>query len=160
MTIAYIGVGSNLDYPAVHVSQAINKLSKIENTQLIFASKLYRSKAVGMTDQPDFINAVVKLDTLLSAQNLLLKLQGIELSHGRVRGGLRFGPRTLDLDVLLFGDEIIDNSSLTVPHPRMFERAFVLVPLAEIEPTLIFPDGSGVQQCLQNIEEAECQILE
>lgn len=160
MTIAFVGIGGNLDDPVAHVSQAIRELSQLEESELVCASKLYGSKPVGVIDQPDFINAVAKLDTKLSALALLSQLQTIENAHGRVRDGLRFGPRTLDLDLLLFGHEIINNSRLIVPHPRMFERAFVLAPLTEIEPELHFPNGASVQQCLQNIEEPQCQILE
>ena len=160
MTIVYIGVGSNLGDPVAHVSQAISELSQLEKNSLVCASKLYCTKPIGIEEQPDFINSVVKLDLTLSARALLLQLQALENAHGRMRTNVQFGPRTLDLDLLLYGDEVINSSHLTVPHPRMFTRAFVLVPLAEIEPELFFPNGLSVQQCLQNIEETQCQILE
>jgi len=128
---AYVGLGSNLEDPARQVLVAMDELDAVPRTRVLARSTLYRSGPLGKLDQPDFINAVAKLQTELSAVELMRALQAIETKHHRVRGEAN-APRTLDLDLLLFGDDIIRESSLTVPHPRMHERAFVLMPLAEI----------------------------
>ncbi len=137
MTIAYVGVGANLDHPAAHVRAALEELGRLPKTQLAAASSLYRSSPVGYAQQPDFVNAVAAVDTALAPLELLRELQSIETRHGRVRT-FRNAPRTLDLDLLLYGEETIDQPGLTVPHPRMHERAFVLKPLLEIAPQLPF----------------------
>jgi 2-amino-4-hydroxy-6-hydroxymethyldihydropteridine diphosphokinase len=128
---AYVGLGSNLEDPVRQILVAIDELDAMPRTRVLAHSALYCSGPVGKLDQPDFINAVAKLQTGLSAVELMRALQAIETKHHRVRGEAN-APRTLDLDLLLFGNDIIRESSLTVPHPRMHERAFVLMPLAEI----------------------------
>ena len=135
MTIAYVGVGSNLDQPASHVRHALDELGAIRGTQLQAKSSLYRSAPIGYAAQPDFVNAVAALETALSAEGLLKELQAIEKRHGRERSFAN-APRTLDLDLLLFGNERIAAQELVVPHPRMHERAFVLRPLLEVAPGL------------------------
>ena len=135
MTIAYVGIGSNLDRPANHVRRALDEMGAIRGTQLQAKSSLYRSAPMGYAAQPDFVNAVAALETALSAEDLLHELQAIEKRHGRERGFAN-APRTLDLDLLLFGDERIAAQDLVVPHPRMHERAFVLRPLLEVAPGL------------------------
>lgn len=137
---AYIGLGSNLANPLVQVERAIQELNALQNTSCVACSPLYRTEAVG-PPQPDYINAVAALDTLLSPGALLTALQGIEQSHDR-RRVIRWGPRTLDLDMLLFDDLCQDEPRLVLPHPRMHERAFVLYPLFDIAPQLIIP-GHG-----------------
>jgi 2-amino-4-hydroxy-6-hydroxymethyldihydropteridine diphosphokinase len=135
VTIAYVGIGSNLDDPQAHVTRALDELAALPRTRLKARSSLYRSAPVGHAGQPDFINAVASLDTNLSAHELLENLQQIEKHHGRERSFAN-APRTLDLDLLLFGSQKIDEAQLQVPHPRMHERAFVLQPLLEIAPHL------------------------
>lgn len=135
----YIGIGSNLDDPVSQVTQAIEELRNLHDSSLISCSSLYRSPPMGPADQPDYINAVVWLQTRLAPLMLLDTLWNIEMSHGRVRGNQRWGPRVLDLDIILYGAQKIDESRLTVPHPGMSERAFVLYPLMEINPDLHIP---------------------
>lgn len=143
----YIGLGSNLEDPVWQVQTALQELSKLNQCSLVRASSLYRSAPVGPQDQPDFINAVVALDSTLEAHILLDQLQALEQNHRRVRER-HWGPRTLDLDLLLYGSEQISTERLTVPHAFMHERGFVLYPLHEISPELIFPDGTLLSQLL------------
>jgi 2-amino-4-hydroxy-6-hydroxymethyldihydropteridine diphosphokinase len=135
VTLAYVGVGSNLDQPANHVRRALDEMGAIRGTQLRAKSSLYRSAPTGYAAQPDFVNAVAALETGLSAAELFAELKALEKRHGRERT-FPNAPRTLDLDLLLYGEEHIATSTLTVPHPRMHERAFVLRPLLEISPEL------------------------
>ena len=133
--IAYIALGANLGEAAAVVASAIDALNRLPDTRLEARSHLYRSAPVD-AQGPDFINAVAAVSTRLTAPDLLLALQQLEQRAGRERP-YRNAPRTLDLDLLLYGDACIDSPSLTVPHPRMMERAFVLIPLAEIAPDLV-----------------------
>jgi len=152
MTHAYIGLGSNLNDPITQISAAIASLEELPDTILLHSSSFYRSKPVGSQDQPDFINAVVMLNTELSALKLLDHLQFIEEKRGRVRGQERWGPRTLDLDLLLYGNEQIDQERLTVPHKELHNRRFVLYPLNEIASELIIPGYGSVNELLQKIK--------
>lgn len=140
---AWVGLGSNLEQPREQVRSALVELTTLPDTRLIATSSLYRSAPMGPQDQPAYINAVACLETRLSAEALLDALQAIESAHGRVRRGEHWGPRTLDLDVLLYGSECISSPRLTVPHPGIAERNFVLYPLAEIDPDLDIP-GLGL----------------
>ena len=133
--IAYVALGANLGEAAAVVASAIDALNRLPDTRLEARSHLYRSAPVD-AQGPDFINAVAAVSTRLTAPDLLLALQQLEQRAGRERP-FRNAPRTLDLDLLLYGDARIDSPSLTVPHPRMMERAFVLIPLAEIAPDLV-----------------------
>jgi len=151
MTRVYIALGSNLANPLHQVQSALNALAELPQTKLIATSSLYRTPPLGPQDQPDYLNAVVALDTDLSAENLLDHTQKIELEHGRVRKDERWGPRTLDLDILLFGDEIINTERLTVPHYDMKNRQFMLYPLAEIAPELHFPTGESLQYVMTQL---------
>jgi len=145
MTLAAVGLGANLGDAAATLHDAITELARLPSSSLLRASRLYRTPAWGRTDQPDFINAVALLETDLAARDLLDALLDIERSFGRVRfDGERWGPRTLDLDLLLFGDALIDEPGLRVPHPHLHERAFVLLPLAEIAPELRIPGLDSV----------------
>jgi 2-amino-4-hydroxy-6-hydroxymethyldihydropteridine diphosphokinase len=135
VTIAYVGIGSNLDDPRTQVLNAFSELDRLPHTRLVGKSSLYRTAPMGHVDQPDFINAVAQLETGLPAERLLAELQEVEQRHGRKRS-FPNAPRTLDLDVLLYGNARIDSPALTVPHPRMHERAFVLKPLLELSPEL------------------------
>lgn len=145
MTLAFVGIGSNLDDPRAQVLRAFEELEALPHTRLVKKSSLYRSTPVGYAAQPDFVNAVAQLETGLPAERLLAELQAIELRHGRSRSFAN-APRTLDLDILLYGDLGLASPSLEIPHPRMRERAFVLKPLLEIAPQLPFSlDGCANQ---------------
>lgn len=150
-TVAYIGLGSNLSEPVEQVKNAINEIKKIAQSQIKSVSSLYLSKPMGPQDQDDYINAVVALETSLPATELLNALQAIENKAGRIRKANRWGARILDLDIILFGNEIINTERLTIPHYGMTEREFVLLPLAEIAPLLTLPDGKSVKLLSQNI---------
>lgn len=138
MTVAYVGLGSNLQDPVRQVESAFDELDRLPDTRLVKRSSLYRTAPAGYADQPDFINAVAQLETGLAADRLLAELQSIEARHGRERS-FRNAPRTLDLDLLLYGSLVMRTERLTLPHPRMRERAFVLDPLREIAPGLELP---------------------
>lgn len=142
---AYVALGSNLDDPAGRVRSAIRALGRLPDTALLAYSALYRTAPVGYADQPDFINAVALLRTALSPGALLTELMALEREAGRERS-VPNGPRTLDLDLLLHGDTVSADPQLTLPHPRMHERAFVLLPLAEIAPDLRVPGNGTVRQ--------------
>lgn len=138
-TIAFIALGSNLGDPLENVRSGIAAIAEIPGCEVVKASSLYGSPPLGPSDQPDYVNAVVKLISALSASALLDELLRIERRHGRTRTGVRWGARTLDLDILLYGDEVRADERLTIPHPGIAERAFVLYPLQEIEPDLRIP---------------------
>lgn len=154
----FIGIGSNLADPAFQIRQATDELKKIADSKLVAISSLYASRPMGPQDQPDYMNAVAKLSTELAPLELLDTLQEIEHRAGRERKGNRWGARILDLDILLFGEKIIDSERLTVPHYGMREREFVLIPLAEIAPDLILPCNSRVSDLAQAIENNELKI--
>lgn len=139
----YIGLGANLDDPRRQVESALRELQHLPDTQVVAVSPLYRTAPVGPAQQPDFINAVACLQTALKPLPLLAALQQIERQHGRIRSGQRWGPRTLDLDLLLYGARVLESSTLCVPHPQMHCRAFVLVPLADIAPARLELPGLG-----------------
>ena len=147
MTVAFVGIGSNLDDPRTHVMRAFDELDRLPHTRVVKKSSLYRSAPVGYADQPDFINAVAQLETGLPAERLLSEMQEVEKRHGR-RRSFPNAPRTLDLDLLLFGNSTLDTPTLRIPHPRMHERAFVLKPLLEIAPQLPFepPEDPQVER--------------
>jgi len=142
--IAFVGLGANLGDAAATVREAMRALDVLPQTRLLRASRLYRSRAWGVETQPDFINAVAMLESRLPARTLLDELLAIERAHGRERAAeVRWGPRTLDLDLLLHGDSIIDEPGLRVPHPHLHERAFALLPLVEVAPDAVIP-GLGL----------------
>jgi 2-amino-4-hydroxy-6-hydroxymethyldihydropteridine diphosphokinase len=148
--IAFIALGANLDDPIDQIRQGFALLAELPDSRLLACSSLYRTAPVGAgtENHPDYINAVAKLETRLESGVLLKNLQAIETRQGRARRDAVMAPRTLDLDLLLYGDCRIDTAELAVPHPRMSERAFVLVPLAEIAPTLDIPGFGALQQLL------------
>lgn len=147
---AYIGIGSNLEIPVQQVKKAIDELAELPQTKFYRSSQLYQTSPLGpITEQPDFINAVVALDTLLPALSLLQELKKIEEQHGRKRIE-HWGPRTLDLDLLLYANEIINTDTLTVPHPELTKRNFVLYPLHEINADLKLPNGDLIADFLKN----------
>jgi 2-amino-4-hydroxy-6-hydroxymethyldihydropteridine diphosphokinase len=150
MTVrAYIGIGSNLSNPVAQVLEAVEELEMIPDTILVRRSSLYSGKPMGPADQPDYVNAVVSLDTLLSADELHRSLVSIEDLQGRSRDGEPWGPRIIDLDLLLYGNSIINTATLTVPHPGMHERDFVIIPLEEIAGNVKIP-GQGFLYSLIN----------
>jgi 2-amino-4-hydroxy-6-hydroxymethyldihydropteridine diphosphokinase len=139
----YIGLGSNLDDPVAQIKCAVATITELEGVAVLACSPLYSSKPVGPADQPDYINAVLKISTLCSAADLLAKLQSIENQHGRERL-IRWGARTLDLDILLFDQEIINTDNLVVPHRELVNRGFVLFPLADIASLDLSIPGIGI----------------
>lgn len=156
---AWIGLGGNLaDSPRVlHTSLA--ELGEVPGCRLLRHSSFYRTTPWGMQDQPDFINAVAELATGLSAVALLRQLLAIERRHGRQRSGPRWGPRLIDLDLLTYGECEINLDGLQVPHPRMAERAFVLLPLAELAPQLEIPGQGRVIEMLKALDDSGCVRL-
>ena len=151
--LTYIGLGSNLDNPESQVKTAIEALANLSQIRLQDRSSLYRSAPMGPQDQPDYVNAVVKLSTGLEPEALLDKLQGIERVQGRVRTQ-RWGPRTLDLDILLYGQCVVATERLKIPHPGIAERSFVLYPLAEINGQLEIAGLGRVQSLLEQCPDA------
>jgi 2-amino-4-hydroxy-6-hydroxymethyldihydropteridine diphosphokinase len=144
----YIGLGSNLADPLTQLRSALAALAALPQTSLAAQSSFYASDPLGPADQPRYVNAVAALDSDLEPLTLLDALQRIELEQGRMRKAERWGPRTLDLDILLFGERQLDEPRLTVPHYHMHARAFVLYPLAEIAPQLRLPDGRALGELL------------
>ncbi|HHA2301498.1 TPA: 2-amino-4-hydroxy-6-hydroxymethyldihydropteridine diphosphokinase [Enterobacter asburiae] len=151
MTLAYIAIGSNLSSPLEQVNAAVQALGEIPQSKIVAVSSFYRTPPLGPQDQPDYLNAAVVLETALNAETLLDNTQRIELQQGRVRKAERWGPRTLDLDIMLFGHETINTERLTVPHYDMKNRGFMLWPLFEVAPDLIFPDGIPLRTILDNL---------
>ena len=150
MTIrVYVGLGSNLEDPVAQVLEAVEELEMIPDSILVSRSSLYRGKPMGPVDQPDYVNAVVAMDTLLSAEAFLQELQRIEDLQGRVRDGEQWGPRIIDLDLLLYGKQKINKPDLTVPHSGMHERDFVIIPLSELAGDVNIP-GQGRLTALIN----------
>ncbi len=150
--LAYVGLGSNLDHPVAQVRGALEALADLPGTRLVAASRLYRNPPMGPQDQPDYVNAVAALSTHLEAGELLAELQVIERARGRVRGAERWGPRRIDLDLLVYGELRIERSGLSVPHPGIAVRAFVLVPLAEIAPSLEIPTLGPIGRLLEGVD--------
>lgn len=148
-----IGLGSNLDQPATQLQRAFDALAQLPHSHLAACSPLYLTTPVGPQDQPDFINAVALLDTTLAPLDLLDALQALEQRAGRVRHR-HWGERTLDLDLLLYGDQHIDLPRLRVPHPQMTRRAFVLVPLHAVWPDLVLPDGTPLASLRAQCDDA------
>lgn len=148
MTLAYIAIGSNLASPLEQVNAAIQALGEIPESRIVALSSFYRTPPLGPQDQPDYLNAAVALETTLLPEALLNHTQRIELQQGRVRKAERWGPRTLDLDIMLFGDQVIHTERLTIPHYDMKNRGFMLWPLFEIAPECVFPDSITLHQQL------------
>ena len=148
---AYIALGSNLDDPVRQVEGGIEELAMLPDSRLGAVSSLYRTAPVGLEDQPDFVNAVAMIETELTPRALLDELLAIEKRYARVRS-VKNGPRTLDLDILLYGDTPHAEDALTIPHPRMHERAFVLVPLAEIAPDAVVPGLGKVSELAERAD--------
>jgi 2-amino-4-hydroxy-6-hydroxymethyldihydropteridine diphosphokinase len=149
---AYVGLGANLGNPRRQLAGAIRQLGAEEGIEVVAVSSLRSTPPVGYEAQPRFLNGAVLIETELDPRTLLDRLLSIERQFGRVRGvGPRFGPRTLDLDLLLYGDEVIDEPGLVVPHPRLHERRFALEPLAELDPSLEIPGHGPIQALLAGL---------
>ncbi|WP_212918942.1 2-amino-4-hydroxy-6-hydroxymethyldihydropteridine diphosphokinase [Marinomonas sp. A3A] len=155
---AYIGLGSNLENPVAQLDRAIDALKKHDDLKNLRVSSIYGSKPVGPQDQPDYINAVAKFDTALSPIELLDLLQSIEQSQRRVRER-HWGPRTLDLDLLLYGQQTIQLPRLTVPHPFMLERGFVIKPLSDLAPDMLLANGKTVTEQLQQLDTSDLVFI-
>ena len=155
---AYVALGSNLDDPRTQVERAFDALACLPRTTLHARSRLYRTPPWGFAEQPDFINAVAQLETGLSPRELLDALLSIERQAGRVRGPAN-GPRMLDLDLLLHGTAVLDEAGLMIPHPRLHQRAFVLLPLAELAPELDIPGHGRVSDLLSRVDTQGCTPL-
>jgi 2-amino-4-hydroxy-6-hydroxymethyldihydropteridine diphosphokinase len=143
--LVYIGLGANLNQPLETIQKAIGALKLLPDSELIEQSSIYSSKPMGPADQPDYVNAVALLKTTLTPHQLFAQTCQIEQDHGRTRNGEHWGPRTLDLDILLFGDRTIDDTQLTVPHYGLKDREFVVMPMMDINPNLILPCGTDLQ---------------
>lgn len=155
---AWIGLGSNLHQPRRQVEQALEALDRLPLTRRILASRLYSGPPLGPSDQPDFVNAVAAVETGLSPLALLDQLQALEQRHGRIRHR-HWGPRSLDLDLLLFDDLSLAHPRLTLPHPGMASRAFVLIPLAEVAPDVRMPDGRRIAELAVKSNDGRLQPL-
>jgi 2-amino-4-hydroxy-6-hydroxymethyldihydropteridine diphosphokinase len=152
MTRSFVGLGSNLGDPQEQIRRALELLAVEDGVEVVAVSTLRETEPVGYADQPRFLNGAAEVRTSLSARQLLERLLGIERRLGRVRGeGPRFGPRTIDLDLLLHGDEVVSKPGLVVPHPRLHERRFALEPLAELDPALEIPGRGPVQALLSGL---------
>lgn len=152
MHTAYIGIGSNVGEREVTIRDALELLAADPELEVEAVSSIRETDPVGVVDQPRFLNAAIRLTTDLAPHALLERLLAVEQQLGRVRTGERYGPRTIDLDLLLYGDEIVDEPGLQVPHPRLAERRFVLEPLAELDPGLVVPGLGPIQALLSELE--------
>jgi 2-amino-4-hydroxy-6-hydroxymethyldihydropteridine diphosphokinase len=156
---AYIALGSNLGDSKQQLLDAIDKLSGLPNARVVACSRLYRTPPWGNVEQPDFLNAVVVLETLLPPHDLLDVLLAIERDAGRLRNGERWGPRTLDLDLLHVAGQTVNDERLTLPHPHISERAFVLLPLNDLAPDLEIPDQGRVSDLLRAVDTQGCEVM-
>lgn len=156
---AFVALGSNQDDPRARVAAALDALDAWPGVRVTRRSSLYLTPPWGVTDQADFINAVAELDTDLPPDALMRALLEIEAQAGRRRDGQRWGPRILDLDLLLYGGQVLDQPGLSVPHPRMSERAFVLLPLSEIDPAVQVPGRGRVDALLEKVDAGACKRL-
>jgi len=156
---AYVGLGSNLGQPAVQLREALGRLARLADTRLIATSRLWASPPLGPPGQPDYVNAVAGLLTRKEPRNLLVELQAIEQAMGRSRPPVRWGPRLIDLDLLAFDGETLDEPGLTLPHPGLHQRDFVLYPLAEIAPQLWIPGKGRVSTLAGEVEDRGSRAL-
>jgi 2-amino-4-hydroxy-6-hydroxymethyldihydropteridine diphosphokinase len=158
-SVAYIGIGSNLDDPERQVQSAVEALARLPHSRLLRASRLFRTPPWGRAEQPAFVNAAAMLATSLSPRELLDALLTIERERGRHRDGTRWGPRVIDLDILLYGDLSVDEDGLRIPHPHIAERAFVLLPLADLDAELCVPGRGRVRDLLDRVDVGDCVPL-
>lgn len=158
--VAYIGIGSNLDGPVQQVVDAIRELQNLPLSCCTQASSLYANPPMGSQGQPDYINAVVELHTRLQPDELLAELQSIENRHHRKRGAVQWGPRTLDLDILLYGEQVVNTPDLCIPHPGAHERAFVLYPLMELHDGISIPGRGTIAELVKQVLKGDMQRLD
>ncbi len=157
---AYISVGSNLGDKATNCRLGIDAVDRLDNCRLTAVSRFYRTAPVDYRDQDWFVNAAIEVSTRLSPPSLLEGLQTIQTEAGRPRSGIRFGPRILDLDILFFGNRVVDSPVLTIPHPRLHKRRFVLEPLCDINPGIVHPVlNESIQTLLSRIDDPEQEII-
>jgi 2-amino-4-hydroxy-6-hydroxymethyldihydropteridine diphosphokinase len=149
---AYVGVGANLGNREETIARAVELLGRRDGVEVVAVSTLRETDPVGFTDQPRFVNGAVAVETELEPRQLLDTLLAVERELGRTREGLRFGPRTIDLDLLVFGDRELSEPGLTVPHPRLAERLFALEPLADLDPDLSIPGRGRVSDLLRGLQ--------
>jgi len=149
---AHVGLGANLGDRAGTMRAALELLGRVPGVEVVAVSTFRETDPVGVLDQPRFLNAAAAVETTLSPGALLDAMLGVERALGRTREGARFGPRTIDLDLLLYGDEIVEEPGLSIPHPRLHERAFALEPLHELEPDLVVPGRGPLETLLRNLE--------
>ena len=154
----YLGVGSNLNHPRDQVASAYHALKQEADLHSVVMSPLYLSRAIGPGDQPDYINCVIRAECDLTPDSLLHKLQQIESRHQRQRL-VRWGPRTLDLDILLYGNQVVESARLRIPHPRLSERNFVIFPLYDLAPDLVLPNGVAIASLLTAVGNSGLQQL-
>ena len=152
MARAYVGLGANLGDRGRALQRALDRLAAQPGIELVGVSAFRETEPVGFRDQPRFLNAAAALETELTPRELLTRLLAVEQDLGRTRNGPRYGPRTIDLDLLVYGAEVVDEPGLTVPHPRLAERRFALEPLAELDPTLVVPGHGPVAALLAQVE--------
>lgn len=159
MQTVYLGLGANLNAPRKQIHAAVAALKALKDVEFVCVSHDYASKPMGPQDQPDYVNAVACVKTALEPEQLLDLTQAIELEHGRVRKEERWGPRTLDIDILLFGNDVIDTPRLTVPHYGLTKREFVVYPLFEIAPTLVLPNNQSLADITKTLPLNDLQQL-
>ena len=159
MHTVYLGLGANLNAPRKQIHAAVAALKALNDVEFVCVSHDYASKPMGPQDQPDYVNAVACVKTALEPEQLLDLTQAIELKHGRVRKEERWGPRTLDIDILLFGNDVIETPRLTVPHYGLTEREFVVYPLFEIAPTLVLPNNQSLADITKTLPLNDLQQL-
>ena len=152
MAQAYVGLGANLGDREGTMRSALELLDDVDGIEVVAVSRFRETEPWGVEDQPRFLNAAARVETTLSPRELLAALLGVERALGRTRQGPRFGPRTIDLDLLLYGDEVVDEPGLTVPHPRLHERAFALEPLLELDPGLEIPGRGPLETLLGKLQ--------
>lgn len=160
MPVAYVGLGSNLADPRAQIERALHNLARVPQSRLLQRSRLYRSEPWGVPDQPEFVNAAAAIETGLSPRELMLAMLAIEREAGRDRSGARWGPRILDLDLLLYDGLTVAGPELRIPHPHLHERAFVLLPLAEIAPHLEVPGRGPISTLLAHLDTSGCRVIE
>ena len=163
MTRAYVGLGSNAGDRRGYLQQAAERLCRVQGVSAVFASPVYACAAHVLPDQPpqpDFLNAVCAIDTVLGPLQLLGRLHAIERALGRDRQAPRWSARSIDLDVILFGDVMMDTAALTIPHPRLLERAFWLRPLLDLSPALRFPDGAAISDTLGEVRDDSLRLTD
>ncbi|MXP51162.1 2-amino-4-hydroxy-6-hydroxymethyldihydropteridine diphosphokinase [Pantoea sp. SoEX] len=160
MTIVYLALGSNINNPIYQIKSALAELDKIPQTKRIVTSKFYLTQPYGFKNQPNFINIVVSMHTNLSPEILLKFIQNIERMQGRIRdNNLHWGPRNIDIDIILFGNLMINSNCLTIPHYDMINRAFMLIPLVQIAPNITLPNGESIKNILDKLDISTVKIL-